>query len=235
MTSRSKVVYLDLETAALPNAADFIDMDDIAAPSNWKDADKILAYCTAERQKRIDRAALNFDLARIVYGGLLALGRHEEDDAMTITGAATPDDEMALVEGLIDVLNDPYTIVVGFNLLGYDLPLLDRRALDFGLPPMRRRRQPRYRAIDEGIVDLAELLSEGERERRYVSLEWYCRRYCPDVIARHPDPLPEGGASVAKALEAGREDLVVAHLACDLERTRALHERWLGFVPLPEG
>ena len=54
MLRETRTIILDIATSSLPNAAEFIDVDSIQAPSNWKDPAKIDAY-KAEAKAKKDR------------------------------------------------------------------------------------------------------------------------------------------------------------------------------------
>src|SRR5688500_17752824 len=67
-------VVLDIETAPLPDCADYLDLSQFSAPSNWKDPDKIQANVKEQQDAAIARAALDVDLCQIV-----AIGFQRED------------------------------------------------------------------------------------------------------------------------------------------------------------
>ena len=58
-------IIIDLETAALDDAASYLDLAEIKAPANYKDEAKIAAYVEAAKAEALNKAALDFDLARI--------------------------------------------------------------------------------------------------------------------------------------------------------------------------
>src|SRR5215831_17191868 len=60
-----RTILLDIATSALPNAADFIDLESVAAPANYKDQAKIDAYKAEKVAERLAAAVVDLDLARI--------------------------------------------------------------------------------------------------------------------------------------------------------------------------
>jgi hypothetical protein len=221
-----RVIYLDTETAALPKAPQYVDLRDLKAPANYKDPEAIANNIAQQKATRLAKAGLDFDLARIVVGGYLAEDPgYTPGPRVTVRRCPTPDAEYDLTRELLAICNDtPNIVLVGHNLLGFDLPLIDRRALDHGLPMSRRRRAPRYRGLDYGILDIQEVLSEGNKDR-WRSLDWYCDRYVEGLNASLDDPLPGGGADVQAAIDEGRWDEVEGHLTADLHRLHILTER----------
>ena len=218
------VVLLDLETWALPNAAALIEKRGVKVPGNYTNPDAIAKYIAETKAKMLAKAALDFDLARIAIAGIQVIVPMTE--APVIGRATNPNEEYELVRQLMPLINNPFVTLYGHNLLGYDLPLLDRRAFDFGIPLMTRRRKPHYRGIDYGIDDLMERMAEDRDGWR--SLEYYCDRYREGLNEELADPLVNGGADVEAALQAGRWDDVEAHLRADLRRLEAMYWRARG-------
>ena len=63
-------IIIDIETAALDDAASYLDLAEIKAPANYKDEAKIAAYVEAAKAEALNKAALDFDLARITAIGI---------------------------------------------------------------------------------------------------------------------------------------------------------------------
>lgn len=213
-----RYLILDLETLPIENAAEFVTTDDISAPSNYKDPEKILAYCEAERVKRIDAAALDLDLARICAVGVI------NDDGATITVTKTELEEREQVMAIAAALDDRdrFTLVT-FNGHRYDLPLLMRRARYLGVD-FPRINLDRYKSPH---IDLFEELSMRGAVKAH-GLRWYARRLgWADLLAE--DPLKEGGGDVGKAAKEGRWKDIEAHCAVDVEATYRLAV-WLGVI-----
>ena len=208
-------LILDLEAVAIDGAEHFVEAS--AAPANYKDPAKIADWQAENRVKRIERAALDVDLARIVVLGVQS-GTDVEQWACETDAA-----EKAALEAFAAEHNGRQ--LVTFNGYAYDLALLGRRYLYHGLPvPMGLWPIDRYRT---NHIDLYEWLN-GRGLSSAHSLSWYARRlgwvYLPD------DPLPNGGADVSKALTDGRMEDILTHNSIDLMRTKLL-AKWAGVIP----
>jgi len=203
-------LYLDIETAPIPNAAEFLSSDDMTPPKNYKDPEKIAVWKVEAVEKRLAKAALDPDLNRIVALAWSVAGR------LTCYTAADADEQDAL-RGFWKAVEGQE--VVGYNCLGFDLPTIMRRSTYLGVPyhPLAINR---FRHPD--VVDLMQVCSfDGALTMR--GLDWYCRRFGLDVPA---DTVT--GAAIPGLVEAGDWDAVQAHVVADVKKTVALAER-LGY------
>jgi len=217
-----RYLVLDLETLPIESAADFVSVADIAAPSNYKDEEKIAAYCEAERVKRIAAAALDMDLARVCAFGAM---HGDMTDPLALM-CQSDDDERVMLADLavkLDECYEPFTIVT-FNGFKYDLPLLMRRARYLGVD-FPRINLDRYRSPH---IDLYEELTMRGAIKAH-GLRWYMRRHgWTDLL--EADPLKDGGADVAQAAAEGRWEDIAAHVRVDVLGTYRLAQ-WLGVIP----
>jgi 3'-5' exonuclease len=203
-------VVLDIETVGCPEAAAFLDP--VKAPANYKDPDKIAAYCTDALTKQVEKASLEPDLCEVVAVGF----RHPEyarASAVYTRLDGTESDLLALVWEAVDG-----RAVVGFNVLGFDLPVLVRRSQLLNVPHPTVNLD-RYRTPH---VDLLERLSFNGK-LTYRSLAFYCRRFgipCEDVTT---------GAEIASLVAAQDWPAVAEHCRADVDKTTALavRLRWL--------
>jgi len=209
----SDLLFFDIETAPMAGASDWIEPGE--APSNYKDAEKIAAYIAAAQVKELEKAALDLDLCRVV-----AIGWALNDDAVQSV-VNLPEQDM-LTAFWSDV-REPGRTLVGFNCLGFDLPVLVRRSQYLGEPVpylnITKHRHP-------GILDVMQLLSfDGLVRAR--SQSFYCKRFnitggaVADTIT---------GADIGRLVDAGEWDKVSAHVIADVEKTRALYRRVTGGV-----
>lgn len=217
-----RYLVLDLETLPIESAADFVSVADIAAPANYKDEEKIAAYCEAERVKRIAAAALDMDLARVCAVGSMWHG-------MDVTETCIASDAMErlalqdIASSVAPSQQNPVCIVT-FNGHRYDLPLLMRRAryLDVDFPSLNL---DRYRSPH---IDLYEELTMRGAIKAH-GLRWYMRRHgWTDLL--EADPLKDGGADVGQAAAEGRWDDIAAHVRVDVLGTYRLAQ-WMGVIP----
>ena len=207
----SDLLYFDVETAPMVGAADWIEPGD--APANYKDAEKIAAYIAAAQVKELEKAALDLDLCRVV-----AIGWALNDDPVQ---AVVNLPEQDMLTAFWSDVREPGRAVVGFNCLGFDLPVLVRRSQYLGVSVpylnITKHRHP-------GILDVMQLLSfDGLVRAR--SQSFYCRRFnitggaVADTIT---------GADIGRLVDAGEWDKVSAHVVADVEKTRALYRRVTG-------
>lgn len=222
-----RYLVLDLETLPIDSAADFVSVADIAAPSNYKDEEKIAAYCAAERKKRIAAAALDMDLARVC-----AVGAMSPDMTAPLTLLCqNEDDERTVFENLASQCsynNREALCIVTFNGHGFDLPLLMRRARYLGVD-FPKLNLDRYKS---NHIDLYEELRMKRNDIKAHGLRWYMRRHgWTDLL--EADPLKDGGADVGQAAVEGRWDDIAAHVRVDILGTYRLAQ-WMGFIPKAE-
>jgi hypothetical protein len=202
-------LILDIETLSLSDADDYLEP--VVAPANYRDPEKIRSYQEEKRADLLARCALDPDLCQIVAVGLWN-GRTPE--VWTRDG----DEEVDLLERVWKAVRQSQ-IIIGFNILGFDLPVLIRRSQYLGIPtpPLNL---DRYRTPH---VDLMERLSFNGK-LRYRGLEFYCKRFGIDV----EDAVK--GKDVAELVAAEDWAAVAFHCLADLTKTQALAER-LGYVP----
>lgn len=209
-------IVIDIETIGSPGARDFLDP--VRAPSNYRDPAKIAAYCAEEFEKRVQTAALEADLCEVVAVGFMW-------DNVDATRAAvyTRADELSEA-GLLDQMW--YAIgnraIVGFNILGYDLPVLIRRSQLLGIkyPSLNL---DKYRSPH---IDLLRRLTFNG-ELTYRTLGFYLRRFG----IPHDDTTK--GSDIAQMVAEGRWNDVASHCRADVEGTAALARR-LGWLPVEQ-
>lgn len=202
-------LVFDIETAPLPEAADYIESAE--APSNYKDATKISEYIAAKNAEQIEKCGLDVDLCRIV-----AIGWQLETDPEPSTALVSDATEALMLTRFWREVGDRH--LVGFNCLGFDLPVLLRRSLYLGVPAPRiqidRFKHPQ-------VTDLMDELSYGGK-LRLRGLSFFCRRFGIDIA----DPMT--GADIAQAVRENRWADIEAHVKADVEKTAALANK-LGY------
>ncbi len=215
-------VFLDLETAPVPDVMDYLDAEklaDISPPANYKDPEKKTEYVARERDRRIaahkEDAALDPDLARIV-----CLGAWFPNQPQPCVGVCEDErTEYFTLRGFWETYALGQ-VICGFSVRTMDLAVLYRRSLYLGVETKHIDRD-RYRSTC--VLDLFEVLNEG-RKHQMRSLDWYCKRFGIRV------PLVDeiGGKDVPRLVELGTDEAwaqIRQHCACDLHKTRALYQR----------
>jgi predicted PolB exonuclease-like 3'-5' exonuclease len=204
-------LVFDIETVALPDAGEYLEPVD--APANYKDPVKIAAFIAEGTQQALLKAGLDVDLCRIVAVGWALEG----DEPAAVTIEQFNGNEALMLKSFWMLLQDHH--LVGFNCLGFDLPVLLRRSLYLGVhaPNIQidRFKHPR-------VTDLMDELSYGGK-LKFRGLAFYCKRFGIDV----PDTLT--GADVAAAVASGDWAEVEAHVRADVRKTSLLAAR-MGLV-----
>jgi predicted PolB exonuclease-like 3'-5' exonuclease len=196
-------LVFDIETAPLPDAADYLEA--IEVPANYKDPEKIATYVAECHAEQLKRCSLDVGLCRIVAIGMW----RDRESAPEILTAADMDEPAMLARFWT---NADRRQLVGFNCITFDLPVLLRRSLYLGVraPSIQvdRFRHPT-------VTDLLQVLSH-HGALRLRSLNFYCRRFGFAVT----DTLT--GADIAAAVANGRWSEIETHVRADVQKTALL-------------
>lgn len=186
----AKIVVLDIETVPNPAMRCFLPRPAVPtiadAPGNMSKPATIEKWVIKETAKRLvaygkaaERMALDIDYARID-----ALAYRVVDYAGTPTEIAqlAPDDlsEAGMLRSFWNEMRDLGSPrLCGYNILGFDLPLLVRRSWVLGVKPIRYKAR---RYSDESVIDVMQLLySWGQapiqKSGKYRSLKVVCEMY----------------------------------------------------------
>jgi 3'-5' exonuclease len=210
---RRSLVF-DLETYRIDNAEEFVDLGQFAAPSNWKDPEKIAANIKEQQIAALGKCALDPDLCRIVALGLFwSEGNH---DVLTERDG----DEAWMLKQFWDAIGPyPYPRLIGFNVIGFDLPVIVRRSQYLGVKT-KPIQMGRYRHPD--VDDLMTILNFDGTTKTH-GLKFYAKRFGITV-----DDAVDG-KDIAALVAAGEWDKVTSHCRSDLFTTAAL-ARKLGIL-----
>jgi hypothetical protein len=210
------VLVLDIETKLDPWALSLYNLHakPIVAPANYRDPDKITAYIKKKTDERTEKAALSPWTGRIVSSGLGMAVRGELD---SVTAAVNLGDEVPLLTHFWDMVNGPLAYpLVGYNILGFDLPFIMARSLMHGITPTRKISLARYRTGE--VVDLMQwLFSWGGQ--RYLSLKTVC-----EYLAI-PNPLPGVSGELVDEMS---EEEIKEYQVNDVRLTWNLYKKMLG-------
>lgn len=213
-------LVFDIETGPIPDVAVYLT-DPIEAPANYKDPLKIAAYVAEKRQEQIARAALDLDLCEVMAIGIgLPLANYVQTRTTT--------SEADMIRGFWRFVTNLYReggVLVGFNILAFDLPVLLRRSLYLGLETPSIN-MDRYR--HDGVIDVLDVLTFTGRHKMR-SLGFYCRRFG----VPYDDSVK--GEDVPQLVAESKWDAVTAHVRGDVAATSALaHRMGVIYVPEPE-
>jgi DNA polymerase elongation subunit (family B) len=208
-----RYLILDLETAPLPNVADYLDP--VEAARNLKDPAKIQADIEKRTQDQLENCGLDWNLNRIVCLGAWPV----EQEVPAVWICEDEQAERAALEKLVAHLATPRPDILGFCVRKFDVPVILQRARYLGVK-MPRISLKRY--DNPHVCDLYDILTFDEQPATSVmrrSLESFCRRFGIEVVDEH------SGKDVAALVAAGDYQAVSHHCRADLHRTRLLAER----------
>ena len=205
------MLVLDIATAALPNAADYLDPPH--ADRRLTDPKKIEADIAAKAADRLAKAGLDLDLSR-----LTAIGLHNGVNA-TVHLCRTEAEERAALVATAVAIKDPQgalKTIVTYNGHDFDLPCLMRRARHLGVS-FPRLSTDRYKSINYDL--LAELTDRNPDRRR--SLGFYVKRLGWTDLVK-----PLAGEAEARVHETGDWAGLEASVLHDLTATLRLAQWW---------
>lgn len=175
------LIALDIETG--PETDDRLGLvePEFKAPANWKDPEKIAAAIAEKREAWIAEAALS-----PMTGRILAAGWGSPDTGWNVAGVGITDSDNPEPTTERDVIEDVFGLcgkaqagafrIVGFNLGGFDLPFLVRRAMILGVRvpfAMRPNGQSRF-FWPPCFIDLQQIWGCGDY-RPHGSLNDICK------------------------------------------------------------
>lgn len=208
-------IVVDIETAGLPNAADFLEP--VQPDGRLTDKAKIEADIKAKEQARIQKLALDWNVGRIA-----ALAWWTERDGVVAHACRDEADEAAALRGFW--MECRHRTIVGFNVKGFDLRFMVQRSRYLGVP---------YPVLDfskysrKGITDLFLDLTFGDGTYDQGAMRRTLKAFCKRFGLPVDDTI--NGADVPALVTAGQWDQVLAHVRSDVLLTVAL-ARKLGVV-----
>lgn len=122
------VLFLDIETVADPAKIGLLP--EPTAPANYKDEQKIKEYVEQKKKDQVAKIALDPD-----YAAVRSIGWAFDSDKVivrTSDGCQSPLEYERLWNITKDICAP--AVIVGWNLLGFDIPFLMRRCMYHGIP-----------------------------------------------------------------------------------------------------
>lgn len=201
-------IVCDIETAGLPNAADFLEA--VVPDARLKDPEKIKADIAEKEAARLNKLELDWNVGRIVAIAWWT----ERSGVITRVCPSEIDENHAIREVWSECRR---RTIVGFNVKGFDLKFMVQRSRYLGIiyPTLDLGKYTR-----NGIVDLFSELTFHENTydkgamRR--TLHAFCRRFGIPVTDTTT------GKNIAALVEAGDWQGIAAHVTSDIELTVAL-------------
>jgi predicted PolB exonuclease-like 3'-5' exonuclease len=211
MTSLSNTLVFDIETA--PNSLVEDHSPEFTVPSNYKDPEKI-ARCIEGKQKEFfDKAALDLDYARITAIGA-AMGNGEVQ-AVLVGADQTEKDALKWFWSQVAQAKT----VCGYNITGFDLPIIQRRSFVLSVTPTRRLFD--LKPWDAFTLDLMRSFYHNGYGPgvKYRGLKAVCAMFGIE------NPLPELDGSQAAGMDS---ETLRVYVINDVRMTRELARRMQG-------
>lgn len=192
-------------------------MPNFRAPSNYKNPEAIASYQEEQKRKWISEAALDATTARVLCIGIL------HGDKFMCMGDKG-ETEAEIVSGFWQLYDTWLYSFSGFNIFGFDLPLLVRRSYALKLQMPHSVRDGRW--WNHRFMDVLDKWQLGDR-KELISLDRLAKFL--GLGAKLSDGSQFAGLWMAS------KQAAIDYLRRDLELTRAIAQRMEGFdcVPLP--
>lgn len=208
----------DLETAALPDVAQYLDP--VEAARNLVDPVKIEADIKKRTADQAGQCALDWNTARIVALGFVGSWM-SGPEIMTCVDETR---EAGVLREFAFMMSEHHPRLVGFCSRKFDAPMLLQRGryLNIDMPRISLKRWD-----NPDMVDLFDLLTFDDAPATSVmrrSLTSFCRRFHLDVEVDSTT-----GHDIAALVAAEDWNGVSEHCRRDLQKTRLLAER-LGVI-----
>jgi predicted PolB exonuclease-like 3'-5' exonuclease len=213
---------LDIETAPIDDVEQYLGH--IQAPANYSKPESIAKYIEEKTAEEKDKAALDPDLCRVVCLCFQLQGTSEVKGGVAKTEA----EEKTLLErfwAFVRTHNSSGLKLqyAGFNIAGFDIPVLIRRSQFLGVPHPHIR-LGRYAYQMPEVFDLQNYLTLDRHEKfRLRSKDWWVRRL---KLAGADDP--QTGANVPMLVATGAWDAVLHHCQQDVVKEVQMMD-WAGY------
>lgn len=216
-----KTVYFDIETipCQLPGVLDEFKAA-VQAPGIYKKPESIAEWLRENRESEGEAAWLktSFDGG---MGHVVCIGLAVDDDPARhyrITDYKSREEEACLLEGFFSDLTDiGRSVLVGHNIIGFDLPFLWKRCIVLNVkPPVWFPRNP-SKYSSEMVRDTMNLWDMEQRAGG--SMDRICR------LLGIPKKGDVSGADVWPMVKAGDIEAVAEYCRGDVERTRLMFKR----------
>jgi predicted PolB exonuclease-like 3'-5' exonuclease len=128
------IVALDIETIGNPEAVALMPEPEVKA-GNVKDPAKIAAKQAEAKAAQLEKAALDPLTARIICYAAVGMVGADETHHVSIVAAATDTAERGIIQEIMETLGSPEMRIVTWNGIGFDLPMIYKRAMILGVDP----------------------------------------------------------------------------------------------------
>ncbi len=206
------MTYFDIETGPIPTEEALVFAPEFEAPGNYKDSAAIAKNIAEQQAKWLDRLALSPLTGRVIAIGFA----DSEGDGIRILHG---DDEKAILEEFIDLHSDVRIApLVGYNIIGFDLPFIWKRALKYKLKcPAWWLKKPSWNQSPL-VLDLMEVWKGGDYRAAFAKM---------DHVAKFlgiPGKTGDHGKFFSE-LYAENQAEALAYLTRDVELVEEIHGR----------
>lgn len=214
-------LYLDIETIPSQDPALFAKFRaEVAPPASYKKQESIDEWMreNADRvaQDQVDKTGLD-----PAHGHICTIAWAWNEGGVKVQHAETVDDEAALLQALFDDMPSELwekPRLVGHYISGFDIRFILCRAVVLGVRiPVVFPRDPK--PWSDSVFDTMTAWA-GPRDR--ISMDNLCAAL---GLEGKGDGLD--GSQVAQAWRDGRHDEIAAYCARDVERSRAIHRKFI--------
>lgn len=154
------IVFFDIETT--PNL-DIVDLlPEPTAPGNYKDAAKIAEYIAEKQLEQVARMALDPDFCKVK-----SIALKEGDGEIEYRAG----DEREMIEWFWSASKRNFNQLCGYNIIGFDLPVLMRRSFELDIKPPTVFTLSKYHPQ---VIDLMGILFNWNG---FKGFKWVCKRY----------------------------------------------------------
>lgn len=218
-----KTIFFDIETipCQLPGVLDEFKAA-VTAPATYKKPESIAEWLKENRDSEGEAAWLktSFDggMGHVVCIGLAVDNEPARSYQVRADAYGNREEERNVLEWFFNDLTDiGRSVLVGHNIIGFDLPFLWKRCMVLGVkPPQWFPRNPSKYA-SEMVRDTMNLWDMEQRAGG--SMDRICR------LLGIPGKGDVSGADVWPMVKAGDIEAVAAYCRADVERTRAMFKR----------
>lgn len=207
-----KILFLDIETISNPGMIQYIPEPE--APSNYKDVIKIASYKEEAKAKIIEKMALDIDYAQI-----RAIGIAQDYNAPMTRLVHNIEEEKETLKWFWDNAYE-YFRFCGYNIRGFDLPIIIRRSWILCVIPSKNFNLGRG---SKEIVDLMQLFyHEGYApgSQKYRSFKNVCKMYGINNF------LPDIDGSMVSSMT---DEELIAYNTNDIRMTQELAKKTEGY------
>ena len=212
-------LFFDIETVAMKQVEDFLPEPKV--DKRLKDQETARADKIADM---VERAPLDADLATVKLISM-QIGTHGEPTIILVPSKKITKNTVAMLSTLAtpgrlivttevdaitkfwDNLNMCNGLSVGYNIMGFDFPFLQRRSMELGIKPAITPNLAKYRT--EPTTDLMGTLFGWSWSENIKKLKWIAKRYSLEVLAPEQDGAMVADMTNEELITYGMSDLWV--------------------------